>query len=295
MNTRSRLLIITFLTLIMAGLYTLKRTSSVQASFGNRLFDINPFNNVAFQGSNQLHNILQEPTAPPGGEDWMLIQFSTDTPTPTNTPGATIVRFQVDFATDTPRPTNTPVPTDTPPPTTTISPTNIYDPTHTSRPGSSITPTKTRTPPPPLPPPDQPPIVDPLIPSSSGSCVFALVLLISVGVITLIIGKSITGFSAGPQVSSLDRGAILVTADDRNIPLGQTFMIGSGAACQLRLRDNIVSSQHARITYSQGRWYLRDLNSAYGTFVNGRRVQNQYLRTGDLISIGKSTFVFVIR
>ena len=291
MNARSRLFIIVFLTLIMAGFYSLKRTSSVQASFGNLLFDINPFNNGSLQGSNQLHNIFQEPTAPPGGEDWMLIQFATDTPTP----GATIVRFQVDFATDTPTPTNTPVPTDTPHPTTTILPTNTNDPTHTSRPGISITPTKIRTPPPPLPPPDQSPVVDPLIPSSSGSCVFALVILISVGVITLIIGKSITGFDAGSQVPARDRGAILVTADDRNIPLGQNLMIGSGAACQIRLRDNIASSQHARITYSQGRWYLRDLNSAYGTYVNGRRVQAQYLRTGDVISIGNSTFVFLIR
>lgn len=284
MSSRSRLFIITFLTLIMAGFYSLKRTSPVQASLGNLLFDINPLNNGSLQGSNQPHNILQEPTVPPGGEDWMLIQFATDTPPPTKTPGAPRWWFfQFDFATD------------TPPPTTTISPTNINDPTRTSRPGISVTPTKTRTPPHPLPPPDQPPIVDPLIPSSSGSCVFALVILISVGVITLVIGKSITGVDAGPQVSSLDLGAILVTADDRDIPLGQTFMIGSGAACQLRLRDNIVSSQHARITYSQGRWYLRDLNSAYGTFVNGRRVQAQYLRTGDVISIGNSTFVFLIR
>ncbi len=51
--------------------------------------------------------------------------------------------------------------------------------------------------------------------------------------------------------------------------------------------DPTVSRRHAELTPSQGRWFLRDLSSAHGTFVNGQRAEGRVeLRAGDEIRFG---------
>jgi len=73
-----------------------------------------------------------------------------------------------------------------------------------------------------------------------------------------------------------------------------TFTIGRGSACDLRLSDPRVSRQHARLQYAQGAWYIQDMGSKGGTYVNGQRVQAIRLQPGDHITIGTTTWTFVI-
>jgi hypothetical protein len=70
------------------------------------------------------------------------------------------------------------------------------------------------------------------------------------------------------------------------------LVIGRGSACNLRLDDPVVSRQHARIRHATGAWFIQDLNSSGGTFVNGQRVQATRLNSGDQIQIGSSVFMF---
>lgn len=70
------------------------------------------------------------------------------------------------------------------------------------------------------------------------------------------------------------------------------FTIGRGSACQLHLVEPAVSRQHARIRCVQGEWYLQDLGSDGGTFVNGERVSATRLNSGDHITIGGATLLF---
>lgn len=51
------------------------------------------------------------------------------------------------------------------------------------------------------------------------------------------------------------------------------------------LRNRFVSARHARLTYGPQGWFLEDLGSRNGTFVNGKRVQSCPLCCGDLIYI----------
>lgn len=58
------------------------------------------------------------------------------------------------------------------------------------------------------------------------------------------------------------------------ITLGtQTILIGRADDSTLVLTDDFASSRHARLTQSEGRWYVEDLGSTNGTYLDQQRVQ----------------------
>ena len=56
--------------------------------------------------------------------------------------------------------------------------------------------------------------------------------------------------------------------------------------------DRRVSRHHAQLATAGGSLLLRDLQSANGTWVNGRRITEQQLQSGDLVSLGGVELVF---
>ncbi len=65
-------------------------------------------------------------------------------------------------------------------------------------------------------------------------------------------------------------------------------VIGRSLACDCALEDNTVSAQHSRIVYKQGQWWLNDLGSTNGTFLNEIRLEEAaVLRDGDRIRCGQ--------
>jgi serine phosphatase RsbU (regulator of sigma subunit) len=73
--------------------------------------------------------------------------------------------------------------------------------------------------------------------------------------------------------------------------------IGRHEQCDLRLPPEVetVSRVHARLSHEAGQWRLADLNSRWGTFLNGVRLgsgQELPLVDGDLIRINPWTFHF---
>jgi signal transduction histidine kinase len=61
----------------------------------------------------------------------------------------------------------------------------------------------------------------------------------------------------------------------------------------LPLTDLTISRRHAELTPDDGRWYINDLESANGTFVNGKRVKGQLLlQPGDQIRTGATILMF---
>jgi signal transduction histidine kinase len=61
----------------------------------------------------------------------------------------------------------------------------------------------------------------------------------------------------------------------------------------LPISDTTVSRRHAELTPDEGVWYIRDLQSQNGTYVNGQRIGERLrLRPGDQIRVGSSLFVF---
>ena len=64
------------------------------------------------------------------------------------------------------------------------------------------------------------------------------------------------------------------------------FTIGRQGDNHLVLRDNRASRNHARIVADKGEYYVEDLKSSHGVFVNGTRVTRQKLYAADRIEFG---------
>ena len=66
----------------------------------------------------------------------------------------------------------------------------------------------------------------------------------------------------------------------------------AGEELVVRVPDPWMSSQHARLEASFGRWILSDAGSKNGTLVNGAAVDRAVLHDGDLVELGHTLFWF---
>jgi len=72
------------------------------------------------------------------------------------------------------------------------------------------------------------------------------------------------------------------------IPLGPGVThVGRGLAADLRLDENSVSRRHAMLVERPGGMRVLDDRSSNGTFVNGRRVTQADLQSGDVMVLGR--------
>lgn len=79
-----------------------------------------------------------------------------------------------------------------------------------------------------------------------------------------------------------------------NLPAGR-IVIGREPGNQVVLNDPQASRQHAYIELRNNVWYIGDLHSANGTFVNGSRIVEAPLKPGDVIQIGRRRLAFQMR
>ncbi len=69
--------------------------------------------------------------------------------------------------------------------------------------------------------------------------------------------------------------------------LTASMTIGRGADCELRVDDTYASNQHARLFGRNGAWYVEDLGSTNGTFVNDQKLAAPaQIQPGDKIRVG---------
>ena len=72
----------------------------------------------------------------------------------------------------------------------------------------------------------------------------------------------------------------------------EPLSIGRSREADIPLLDDKVSRVHCGIRLSDGEFYLKDLKSRNGTFVNGQRVEDTVkLQPGDRIQVGATVFV----
>jgi pSer/pThr/pTyr-binding forkhead associated (FHA) protein len=113
--------------------------------------------------------------------------------------------------------------------------------------------------------------------------------------------------------SAGDREASGIDALDRPLLLGSVLLIRSGGGREgetielnsdvltigrspnsdLFLDDVTVSRHHARVLRDEGGFWVEDLNSLNGTYVNRKRIEQHRLFDGDELQIGKFKLAFL--
>jgi pSer/pThr/pTyr-binding forkhead associated (FHA) protein len=69
------------------------------------------------------------------------------------------------------------------------------------------------------------------------------------------------------------------------------IMLGRDANCDFSVGDDALSAHHARITFHHGQWWLEDLNSTNGTYLNREKLTTPaVVITGDEFKCGNTTF-----
>jgi pSer/pThr/pTyr-binding forkhead associated (FHA) protein len=84
--------------------------------------------------------------------------------------------------------------------------------------------------------------------------------------------------------------SLLIQAGDRQHIFHTNFTAGRQGT--LVIGDDFASGHHARFRVAHGLWYVEDLGSTNGTWLNGRRIHAaQRLKKGDKIKIGHTVVI----
>lgn len=66
-------------------------------------------------------------------------------------------------------------------------------------------------------------------------------------------------------------------------------MIGRDTKCDVSMMDEALSAHHARLSHHHGQWWLEDLNSTNGTYLNREKLTTPaVVITGDHFKCGNT-------
>jgi pSer/pThr/pTyr-binding forkhead associated (FHA) protein len=73
------------------------------------------------------------------------------------------------------------------------------------------------------------------------------------------------------------------------------IIIGRDPACELVLEDSTVSAKHTRLFFRQGQWWVEDLRSTNGTYLNQEPINSSLVITsGDEIRCGQVALTITV-
>lgn len=118
--------------------------------------------------------------------------------------------------------------------------------------------------------------------------------------------KSTGGYPDEPQqldiipLPGVDAGLVVLASDDPGLSPGTVFSLegeitfGRGSTNTIVMVDPFASMDHAAVFSKSGQYWIEDLGSKNGTFINEVRLNNPtVLADGDRIRIGGVTLQFV--
>jgi pSer/pThr/pTyr-binding forkhead associated (FHA) protein len=101
----------------------------------------------------------------------------------------------------------------------------------------------------------------------------------------------------GGRVAPVLGHLVVVDSGPSNLSPGTSFNletqtnIGRGPTNTIQLPDNFISSEHSRLTYRNGQWFVQDAGSVNGTFVNNQPAYNALpAKAGDIVRVGYIQF-----
>lgn len=108
--------------------------------------------------------------------------------------------------------------------------------------------------------------------------------------------RSMDSFSlAGrPYLKLVNRRDSLSYKVRNHYVIDDKITLGRNKDNHIFLKDPFISKNHMIIVKDEGNYFLEDLNSANGTFVNQQKVEDVVaLKNGDVIEVGNVEFLFV--
>ena len=74
---------------------------------------------------------------------------------------------------------------------------------------------------------------------------------------------------------------------------GKGVIVGRGKDCDIIVNHMFLSVEHFQVWYDEGVWYIGDMGSKNGTYLNGSKLKKvKPLENGDEISFGEIRFIF---
>lgn len=70
-------------------------------------------------------------------------------------------------------------------------------------------------------------------------------------------------------------------------------MVGRGSDCDIQIDRDSVSRRHARVYRVDEQWFVEDLGSTNGSYINDVPIQRSPLRDADFVKIGSAIFKFL--
>ena len=69
--------------------------------------------------------------------------------------------------------------------------------------------------------------------------------------------------------------------------LREEIIIGRHSNCDVVISSDSVSAQHCRLFRCGRDWYVEDLNSTNGTYIDGKRIETSQLKMGSKIAVAE--------
>lgn len=81
-------------------------------------------------------------------------------------------------------------------------------------------------------------------------------------------------------------------AGQRRDLTSESITIGRNPEANILLEDLSASTNHAELRFHEGQWWVLDLGSANGTELNQEPIESAALNSGDIVTIGLTSFIF---
>jgi hypothetical protein len=123
-----------------------------------------------------------------------------------------------------------------------------------------------------------------------------LLLYLFVGLVVLVIIGDVRRAGRRPRIRPVNALGSLVLIEPgptgleegKQFPLTAVSSIGRGMRNAVSLDDEFLSAEHALLTWREDTWWLEDLGSTNGTFLNGVRVTRPIpVSPNDVIEVGR--------
>ena len=131
--------------------------------------------------------------------------------------------------------------------------------------------------------------------------IFIIIIYLFIFSIIRLIYLDIRGMSTSIKggdvyIKLINRKNLLPFKIDEHYSIEDVLTLGRQKDNNIVIRDPFVSKKHFKIVEDEKKYFLEDLNSSNGTFLNGERIQDAVkLSNGDRIAIGDIEFLFVDR